>query len=67
MPHLELNATDLDLKFPPLEVSDDNEYEDLIKDDDDHLLNHGMALAQRIADEMMVSGRTRDDPLSKLA
>ena len=66
MPHLELNATDLDLKFPPLEVSDDNEYEDLIKDDDDHLLNHGMALAQRIADEMMVSGRTRDDPLSKL-
>ncbi len=64
MPHNELNASDLDLRFPPIEAPEENEYEDLVKDEDDGLLKHGVALAQRIVDEMVANGRTRVDPLA---
>jgi hypothetical protein len=63
MPHLVLNAEDLELQFPSIEAPEEDQYEDLVKETDDIIFNHGMKLAERIVEDMFAKGRTRDDPL----
>ena len=59
MPHLEMNATDLDAQFPSMNAPEDDGLEDLNKDEDDDLLKEGMQIAADIAEEMVRHGRTR--------
>ncbi len=66
MPHLSLTSEELDKRFPSLVAPD----EELLNDDDhyaqDLVLQHGFTLAEKIAEGMVATGRTRHDPLSNV-
>ena len=44
-----------------LEVLNDDELEDLTRDEDNTMLQHGMKIAQDISEGMLRNGRTRRD------
>ena len=62
MPHLELTQEVLDERFPSLTVPAEEELDDSLAelaDRRDPVYQHGLAIAQKIADDMRASGRTR--------
>ena len=61
MPHNCLGRLELDNRFPPLEAPEDECLEDVACDEDDPLLQYGRKVAQQIAEDMAVRGRTRRD------
>ena len=61
MPHNCLSRLELDNRFPPLEAPEDECLEDVACDEDDPLLQYGRKVAQQIAEDMAVRGRTRRD------
>ena len=63
MPHLALTDEDLNRRFPALVAPDDEGLDDLIRDEDDHMLQHGIKVASEISEGMLRHGRTRRDCL----
>ncbi len=59
MPHLLLDAENLDLLYPPLEAPADDRLEDLVDDKDDVVLQSGLKIAENIRSDMHVRGRRR--------
>jgi hypothetical protein len=59
MPHLNFDAAALDREYPPLTAPDDGWLDDA-DEDDDTVLQAGMAIAENIRHEMELNGRRRD-------
>ena len=61
MPHCCFENLALGERFPPMVAPSDDHLEDLVDDKSDLILQHGLEIAQRIADDMSSRGRTRED------
>ena len=61
LPHLVLSEEDINRRFPSLIAPDDEGLDDLIRDADDQMLQHGIKVANDISDNMLKHGRTRRD------
>ncbi len=59
MPHMRYSAEQLDKLFPALEAPPEEGLEDLNKDDQDGVFQHGMKIAQAIQAEADADGRRR--------
>ena len=61
MPHCSLDLDGLAERFPPMVAPTDGSLEDLVDDRADLIFQHGLGIAQKIADDMASRGRTRRD------
>ena len=61
IPHLALSDEDIDRRFPSLVAPDDEGLDDIIRDEDDAMLQHGIKMANDISENMLKYGRTRRD------
>ena len=61
MPHIALTERELDSRFPRLVAPEDEDLEDVARDTDDRMLQHGYKIAREIAEGMLRNGRTRRD------
>jgi len=61
MPHCALDLEQLNADFPSLVAPMEENLEDLLDDRCDLVYQHGIGIAQRIADDMAMKGRTRQD------
>ncbi len=61
MPHNELGREQLDLLFPSIIAPSDEGLEDIVRDEDDEMLKHGMRIAAKISEDMTKHGRTRQN------
>ena len=59
MPHMEYSAGELDKMFPPLEAPPEEGLEDLDKDGQDTVFQHGLSIARAIQAEADIDGRRR--------
>ena len=64
MPHCNLTQQQLDEQFPSIVAPGDDGLEDVARDEDDPMLQHGQKLAKEIVEDMVRNGRTRRDPLA---
>ncbi len=61
MPHNTLTTEQLDERFPAVQVPEDDQLEDIMRDKDDKMLNYGREVARQIGQDMISRGRTRQD------
>ena len=61
MPHCCLDNDALGERFPPMVAPADDHFEDMFNDQSDLVYQHGLEIAQKIADDMACRGRTRED------
>ncbi len=66
MPHNTLTTEQLDERFPAVQVPEDDQLEDIMRDKDDKMLNYGREVARQIGQDMISRGRTRQDPGGRL-
>ena len=69
MPHLEFSEEELEIRRPSLKAPAEEKLIDHLKDCDDNVYNHGLALARKIQQEVDELGRrrhaTRDEKIDK--
>ena len=61
MPHNCLSRLELDTQFPSIVAPEDDGLDDMARDIDDPVLQHGRRIARSISDGMFKHGRTRRD------
>ena len=66
MPHCEMAKEQLDLEYPSLVAPPDDDLQDVQDDAADAVYQHGLRIAESIAVDMAVHGRTRHGPRSSI-
>ena len=59
MPHLEFSEEELEIRHPSLKAPAEEKLEDHLKDGDDGVYNQGLAIAEKIQEEVDELGRRR--------
>ena len=59
LPHLEFSEEELEIRHPSLKAPAEERLEDVLRDGDDVVYNHGLAIAQEIQEEVAELGRRR--------
>ena len=59
LPHLEFSEEELEIRQPSLKAPAEERLEDVLRDGDDVVYNHGLAIAQEIQEEVAELGRRR--------
>ena len=59
LPHLEFSEEELEIRHPSLKAPAEERLEDVLRDCDDVVYNHGLAIAREIQEEVAELGRRR--------
>ena len=66
MPHYQMTTEQLDLEYPSLVAPPDDDLQDAHDDTADTVYQHGLKIAEGVAEDMAVHGRTRHRPRSSI-